>query len=183
MMNSSGLDERSRQFLVQLFEQTNGDPSMQASMYAVGESLGMDRDTSCRVAETLIGLQLAEIRTLSGGIGISSDGAEEVKGLMGGTSPTGTAPGKLSNQPIMDQIGCQAVQQVADEIKDQAGRLGLDFESLSALMADLKTLEAQLGSSRPKTAIIRECLRSLKEILGGSAESEILFKIKGLLGE
>jgi hypothetical protein len=39
-------------------------------MYDVGEGLGMDRDTSSRVAETLIGLQLVEIRTLSGGIGI-----------------------------------------------------------------------------------------------------------------
>jgi hypothetical protein len=182
-MNSGGLDERGQQFLIQLFEQTSGDPSVQASMYAVGESLGMDRDTSCRVAETLIGLQLVEIRTLSGGIGISPDGAEQVKGLIGATVLAGKSPGKLSDRPIMDQIGCQVVQQVAEEIKSQAGRLDLDFDDLSALMADLKTIDAQLGSSRPKTAIIRECLRSLKEILEGSAESEILVKIRGLLGD
>jgi hypothetical protein len=182
-MANSGIDEQGRQFLIQLFEQTNGDPSAQASMYAVGESLGMDRDTSCRVAETLMGLQLVEIRTLSGGIAICPDGAEEVKGLMGGTTPTATAPGKLSDQPIMDQIDCQAVQQVAEKIKSQTGRLGLDFDGLSALMADLKTIDAQLGSSRPKTAIIRECLCSLKEILGDSAESGIILNIRGLLGE
>ena len=182
-MTSSGLDEHSQQFLIQLFEQTRGDPSAQASMYEVGESLGMDRDTSCRVAETLMGLQLVEIRTLSGGIAICPDGAEQVKDLMGGTAPAGTAPGKLSNQPIMDQIGCQTVQQVAEEIKNQAGRLGLDFDGLSALMADLKTIDAQLGSTRPKTAIIRECLCSLEEILRDSAESEAPFKIRRLLGD
>ncbi len=182
-MNSSGLDEHSRQFLIQLFEQTNGDPSAQASMYEIGASLGMDRDTSCRVAETLIGLQLVEIRTLSGGIGISSDGADEIKGLIGGTPSAGKSPGKLSDHPLMDQIGCQAVQQVAEEIKRMAGSLGLDFDGLSTLMADLKTIDAQLGSSRPKTAITRECLRSLEETLAGSAESEILLKIRKLLGD
>jgi len=182
-MNSVGLDERGQQFLIQLFEQTSGDPSAQAPMYEVGESLGMDRDTSCRVAETLIGLQLVEIRTLSGSIGISSDGAEEVKGLIGGTAIAGKSSGKLGDRPIMDQIDCLAVQQVTEEIKGQIGRLGLDFDGLSALMADLKTIDAQLGSSRPKTAIIRECLRSLKEIFEESAESEILIKISGLLGD
>jgi hypothetical protein len=182
-MTINGLDERSQQFLVQLFEQTNGDLSAQASMYEIGESLGMDRDTSCRVAETLIGLQLVEIRTLSGGIGISSDGAEQVKDFIGDSTFAGKSASKLSDQPIMDQIGCQTVQQVAEEIKNQAGRLGLDFDDLSALMADLKTIDAQLGSSKPKTTIIRECLRSLKEILDSSAESEILVKVRGLLGE
>jgi hypothetical protein len=132
-MNNSELDERSRQFLIQLFEQTSGDPSAQASMYEVGESLGMDRDTSCRVAETLIGLQLVEIRTLSGGIGISSEGAEEVKGLIGGTTFAGKSADKLSDHPIMDQIGCQAVQQVALDIKSRAGGLGLDFDGLRRL--------------------------------------------------
>ena len=182
-MTTSGLDERSRQFLIQLFEQTNGDPSAQASMYAIGENLGMDRDTSCRVAENLIGLQLVEIRTLSGGIGISSDGAVEVKGLMGGTAPAGKLPGRLGDRPVLDPIDCQAVQQVAAEIKIRAGGLGLDFDGLSELMADLKTMDAQLGSRRPKTAIIRECLRSLKENLQASAENEIVVKIIGLLGE
>lgn len=182
-MNSSGLDEHCRQFLIQLFEQTNGDPSVKASMYEVGASLGMDRDTSCRVAETLIGLQLVEIRTLSGGIGIRSEGAEEIKDLIGDTAPAGKSLGKLSDRPLMDQIGCQAVQQVAEEIKGMAGRLGLDFDGLATLMADLKTIDAQLGSAKPKTGIIRECLRSLNETLEGSAESGIPVKIRKLLGE
>jgi hypothetical protein len=182
-MTNSELDERSRQFLVQLFERTQGDPSAQASMYAVGESLGMERDTSCRVAETLIGLQLVEIRTLSGGIGISPDGIAEVKGLLADTDLPGQSPGKLSDRPIMDPVGCRAVQQIVAEIKNQAGSIGLNFDQLSALTADLKTIEAQLGSSRPKTAIIRECLRSLKDTLEGSAASAIRARISGLLGD
>jgi hypothetical protein len=182
-MTSSELDEAGQQFLIQLFEQTSGDPSAQVSMYDIGEGLGLDRDTSSRVAETLIGLQLVEIRTLSGGIGISTEGANEVKLLTGGAPLADGSPGKLTDQPVMDTTSCRGVEQVAGELKNQAGNLGLDFDGLSELMADIKTIDAQLGSSRPKTAIIRECLRSLKEALEGSVENEILLKIKRLLRE
>ena len=182
-MNSSELDEIGQQFLIQLFEQTSGDSSAQVSMYDVGEALGLDRDASSRVAETLIGLQLAEIRTLSGGIGISTEGANEVKRLTGGVSPAAGSPGKLTEQPIMDPASCQGVEQAAGELKSQAGNLGLDYDGLSELMADLKPIDAQLGSSRPKTVIIRECLRSIKEVLEGVGNSESLAKIRTLLGE
>ncbi|MDH3884086.1 MAG: hypothetical protein OET63_07730 [Desulfobacterales bacterium] len=181
-MSNNELDEDGQQFLIQLFEQTRGDTSAQVSMYDVGNDLGLDRDTSSRVAETLMGLQLVEIRTLSGGIGISTEGADEVKRLMGGAATTGELHRKLTDQSIMDQISSQAVEQAAAELKIKAGNLGLDFEGLSELMADLKTIDAQLGSSRPKTAIIRECLYSLKETLEGLADNESLMKIKGLLG-
>jgi hypothetical protein len=182
-MNSSELDETGRQFLIQLFEQTGGDPSVQVSMYDVGEALGLDRDSSSRTAETLIGLQMVEIRTLSGGIGISTEGADEVKRLTGGATPADSTPNTLTDQRVMDSLSCQGVEQIAGELKIQAGNLGLDFDRLSELMADLKTIDAQLGSSQPKTAIIRECLSSIKEGLEGLVENEILLKIKRLLGE
>lgn len=182
-MTLSELDENGQQYLIQLFEQTNGDTAAQVSMYDVGEGLGMDHDASARVAETLIGFQLAEIRTLSGGIGISAEGAAEVKGLIGDALPTGGTPGQLSDQPIMDAPSCQTVEQVTDSLKCQTGNLGLDFDGLSEMMADLKTIDAQLDSSRPKTAIIRECLRSIKALLEVQPESESLLKVNGLLGE
>ncbi len=177
------LDDSGQQYLIQLFEQTNGDTATQVSMYDIGEGLGMDHDTSGRVAEALIGLQLVEIRTLSGGIGISAEGAAEVKSLMGGALSTGELPGQLNNQPIMDTQSCQAVEHVTDALKNQTGTLGLEFDGLSELMADLKTIDAQLGSSRPKTAIIRECLKSLKNLLKAQTESESLLRVKALLGE
>lgn len=182
-MTISELDETGQQFLIQLFDQTSGDSSTQVSMYDVGEGLGLDRDTSSRVAETLIGLQLVEIRTLSGGIGISTEGANEVKRLTGGVSHAGDSPSKLTDQPVMDSVSCECVEEAAGELKSRAGNLGLDFDGLSELMADLKTIDAQLGSSRPKTAIIRECLRSIKGVLEGAAEAEILAKIRTLLDE
>ncbi len=139
-MTISELDETGQQFLIQLFDQTSGDSSTQVSMYDVGEGLGLDRDTSSRVAETLIGLQLVEIRTLSGGIGISTEGANEVKRLTGGVSHAGDSPSKLTDQPVMDSVSCECVEETAGQLKSRAGNLGLDFDGLSELMADLKTL-------------------------------------------
>jgi len=182
-MTINELDESGQQFLIQLFEQTGGDSAAQVSMYDIGDGVGLDRDTSSRVAETLIGLQLVEIRTLSGGIGISAEGASEVSRLTGGRSSADGSPGKLTDQPVMDPISCRGAEQAAGELKSQAGNLGLDFEGLSELMADLKTIDAQLGSSRPKTAIIRECLRSIKEVLEGAGSGDSLLKVRGLLGE
>jgi hypothetical protein len=70
-----------------------------------------------------------------------------------------------------------------DHLKAQAGNLGLDFDTLSELMADVKTIAAQLASSRPKTAIIKECLRSLLGIVEKADDNENFAKIKALLGE
>ena len=182
-MTISELDETGQQFLIQLFGQTGGDSSLQVSMYDIGEGLGLDRDTSSRVAETLIGLQLGEIRTLSGGIGISTEGANEVKLLTGGVPAADGSPGKLTDQPVMDPVSCRGVEQAAGELKSRAGNLGLDFDGLSELMADLKTIDAQLDSSRTKTAIIRECLRSIKELLQGAGNGDSLSTVRALLGE
>ena len=102
---------------------------------------------------------------------------------MGGLSSAGGSTGALTDQSVMDPVSTQGVEQIAGELKSQAGNLGLDFDGLSELMADLKTIDAQLTSSRPKTAIIRECLRSIKGILEGVGKGDSLAKVRALLGE
>ncbi len=177
------IDETGRQFLLQLYQQTNGDPTVQASMYDLGEDLGLDRDASSRVAEQLIALQLVEIVTLAGGIAINADGLKEIQASFGDHTVAAETAAQLGSEPVLDQTRSQAVVQVVDQLKAQAGNLGLDFETLAGLMADLKTVDAQLGSPHPKTPIIRECLRSIKESLEGRGQDESLAKITGLLGE
>ena len=83
----------------------------------------------------------------------------------------------------MNSGGQQAVGQVVSELKNQTGSLGLDFDTLSELMADLKTLEAQLDSSRPKTAIIRECLRSVLGVMEKTQSRQIVDRLCKLVAE
>ena len=94
-MTDFEVDETGKQFLIQLFEQTRGDSSVQVSMYDVGGRMGLARDAASRAAEGLIGLQLVEIRTLSGGIGISAAGSEMVQELIRPLAPDAQASKKL----------------------------------------------------------------------------------------
>ena len=177
------IDEIGRKFLLQLYQQTNGDSTVQASMYDLGEELGLDRDASSRVAEQLIALQLVEIVTLAGGIAISNDGLKEIQASFGESAAAGETIAQLGNQPVLDQSRSQAVAGVIDQLKARAGNLGLEFERLAELMADLKTIDAQLDSPCPKTAIVRECLRSLTSLEGNQGAQESMKKIRALLGE
>jgi hypothetical protein len=182
-MTFNEVDETARQFLFQVFQQTDGETSVQVSMYDIGAALGLDRDAALKVAETLIASQMVEIRTLSGGIGISADGVAEIQQLFGDRIAPDDQIIQLGDEPILDKIRCQAVEELIASFKASAGKLGLDFDSLNELMADVKTMDAQLGSARPKADIIRECLRSLKSVLEKSSEHESLAKIRELLGE
>ena len=178
------VDENGKQFLIQLFEQTQGDTSVQVSMYDIGEQMGLDRDAASKVAQDLIGEQLVEIRTLSGGIGISDDGSTLVQKLIGVAAPSVDKPTKLGDDFVLNSVGRQAINQITAELKNQAGTLGLIFDSLTEFTADLQTIDAQMASSRPKTAILKECLRSIKFALKSSETSGDLNKrINVLLGD
>jgi hypothetical protein len=179
-MTSDDMDPAARQFLQSLFERTEGQSSRQVSMYELGEKLGLDREAAARTAQALMAAGLVEIRTLSGGIGISAEGAADVRSAPeaeGGAA----AAAPLGNNRILDPAACQAVERVCEEIKSQAGRLGLDFDTLTEVLADLKTITHQLGSSRPKTAIVREALRSLEGALKPFAGNPGLAAVRALI--
>jgi hypothetical protein len=180
-MTSGELDDLSRQFLLTLFEQTNGDAKVQVSMYDVGDLLGMDRDAASAVAQELMGLQLAEIRTLSGGIGISADGASRAQDIMGPVASGSSESANLGNGPVLTSGGQQSIDQIVMALKNQAGSLGLNYDALGELMADLNTMEAQLDSPKPKTEIMRECLRSILEVVKQTQERQITDRIQRLV--
>jgi len=181
-MTFDDMDEAGRQFLKNLFEQTGGQLSRQVSMYDVGAALGWERDAASRAAQDLMAAGLVEIRTLSGGIGISTDGAAMVQSTLG-SGKRSAAMARLGSSRIMDPAAGQAVERVCDDIKAQAGSLGLDVDTLAELMADLKTVADQLGSSRPKTAIVREGLRSLEGVLKRFAGNKNLAAVRALIGD
>ena len=181
-MTFADMDEAVRQFLKTLFEQTAGQSSRQVSMYDVGAALGWDRDAASRAAQDLMACGFVEIRTLSGGVGISADGAAVVQSALGSGNRDADMA-RLGSSRIMNQAACQAVERVCDDIKAQAGSLGLDFDTLAELMADLKTIAGQLGSPRPKTALVREGLRSLEGVLKRFAGNRSLASLRALIGD
>jgi len=55
-------------------------------------------------------------------------------------------------------------EQVILGIKIKTDILGLDYDTLEELLADLKRIDVQLTSSRPKTKILRECFQSIIDV-------------------
>jgi len=170
-----------RRFLLELFEQAGGETSAKVSMYAVGDSLGLDRQAASHIGENLMGLGLVEVRTLAGAIGMTHDGVSAARhhGAGGGG---GEDVVRLGNEEVMGESVQCAVAEVTGGLKCESGRLGLDFDPLSELVADLKTIDTQLMSPRPKTGIIRECLHSIRGVLGENKAGEWAARIDRLLG-
>jgi hypothetical protein len=182
-MTHTDAQETLNRFMVELYLQTQGDPSNTVSWYDIGEAIGLDRVGSSHNAEELIGTGLAEIKTLNGGISITADGITEAEllgaslGAAGGSAPT------LGDAPVLDDAGSHAVEQVTAVLKSQVGEKNLGFDSLSELMADLKSIDAQLSSTRPKTAVIRECFRSIMGVLKKANDADGAGRVKEFLGE
>ena len=180
-MGLDDIDEVARHFLSALLDMTEGDPSRQASMYKVGEAIGLDRDTASKTAELLLGEGLAEIKTLSGGIGISESAVSELKEIAGDRQ-TEDGVSALPLTPLLDSAAQRSIDIVVTNIKQYINELGLDFDAIAGLVADIRTIEAQLTSPTPKTAIIRECFVSLKLRTDNTNLDFIKDQIKSILG-
>jgi len=182
MFSLDDVKEKLPLFLVELYVQTQGDPSTTVSWFDIGETMGLDREASTRLAENLFGTGLAEIKTLSGGIGITAAGVAEAQ--QSGASITRKGdPGLVLGNTVLNEAACQAVERIVADLKSQIGEKRLDFDSLAELMADLKSIDAQMSSPNSKTAIIRECFRSIIGVLQKTGDTDSLIPLKTLLGD
>ncbi len=182
MIDSDALGDNEARLLKTLYEQTDGELSAQVSMYDLGEPLGMDRPTISRAAEELMSEGLVDIRTLAGAIGLTEAGRDRMAGAAegGGETSDGMA---LGDEPVLDAARRGSVETEVAGLKAGTSELGLSFEALSELAADLRTVDAQLASPRPKTAIVRECFRSIREILAEADAAGPEARVRTLLGE
>lgn len=172
-----------RAFLTAVHAHTEAAGASQTSMYAVGEALGMARQEAQRAAEHLIGLGLVEVRTLSGGIGLSDEGVAACLQIVGPEAGGHDAAACLGTGAILSEADRSLTDDMLTRLKYLAGDKSWAFEALTDLLADLRTIDAQLMSSRPKTAIITECFRSVQAILAGAGYKDVAQEVGCLLGE
>lgn len=120
-MTYTDKQETLNRFVVELYLQTQGDPSSTVSWYDIGETLGLDREGSSRSAEELIGTGRAEIKTLNGGISITADGIAEAELLGASLDVKGDSDAALGDAPVPDETGSHAAGQIASGLKSQLG--------------------------------------------------------------
>ena len=173
------LDEKTRAYLKRLVERTDGDSNRQVSMYDIGTEMDLDRNESRQIAERLMAEAFVEIRSLSGAIGITRLGLDAADELVRDATVSRET---LCSAAIMDETSVKLVEKTTSEIKSRCGNIGLEFDAVTEVIADLKSIDAQLFSPKPRTVIVREALSAIREILESAGERECSVKIGELLG-
>ena len=172
-------DHEGQTFLQELYNLTQGDTEAQVSMYDVGSNLGLEKSDAGALAEELIVEGLAELVSLSGGICITPEG---MKALNIHTDDTSSDGYRLSNDKILTETDRAAIVELIDIIRKNEVSTSVSLGVLEDVVIDLKTIDVQLLSSTPKTAIIRAVLTSLLDSFSTAGNHELSAKIEMLLG-
>jgi hypothetical protein len=157
-------NDQDTQFLLEVYRLTQGDGSIQVATTEVGAALGLNKDAAGRLSEECIGNGWLEIKTLSGGIGITPDGVAAARAA-GGQVPAADGRLTIGTGPIVLTDARMAVEFLINDIKQHLASVTTPYPQLEEMVMDLKTLEIQMCSPQPKTAIVREILRSLQDAL------------------
>lgn len=174
----SNMNDMAEQYLVELYRITNGDSTAQASMYDIGVNVGLDKEAAGKLAEDLIGQGFVEIRTLSGGIGITE------QGIATATADDNTATSGfdcLGNSVVLEASGRETIERLLDAVKAAIGQIDTPYPQMETLVVDIKTIEIQLLSPQPKTAVIRAVLYSLQETLTTVNETALANQIAKII--
>lgn len=172
------MDEPSLRFLLQLRKETGGDPSRAVSLYEVGLHLGWERPEALRAAENLMAEGLVEVRSLSGSIAISRAGLSAAEAEL--AAEVSAAPAlRLGPGPVLDGGLAPRLLELLAELRPRLASAAAELRG--EIEADLRTIEAQLGSPRPKTAILREAFRSMAENLGGAPADPWSARLRSLI--
>jgi hypothetical protein len=175
-MNFENPEEKA--YLYELYTLTGGDTDMQVSMHDVGSALGLDKTEASSMAEGLFIQGFAELKTLSGGIGITHQGLEalDIKVIQKNDGAL-----TLGMDIVLDEAGQRAMDLMLPELKTFISNAGQAWETLEEMVMDIKTIEVQMLSPGPKTQIIREILRSLYNNLKKSDSNELSARLEALL--
>lgn len=168
-----------RAFLQELYDRNQGDFNAQVSMYDIGDTLGIEHDTAAEIAQEMYIEGLAEMKTLSGGMGISRKGLESLNI----TVPVQVDEGRyqLGSGLVIEGTGREAVEQILADIRSEMDLSGAEFDILEAVVIDLKTIEVQMLSPHPKTGIVRESLRSIRDAFGKTDGASLKPKLDAMI--
>lgn len=183
-------------FLHRLYERTNGNYYALEDMWEVGADVGLTRDETELVMQYLDGEGLATHRAIGGAVAMTHSGVVEVeRALSKPDTPTHYFPPVINILHVQSMVGSQiqqgtsnstqtqsqsitqndlaAVQTLLTSLQQNLHSLGFTPETLAEAQAEIQTLEAQLRSTKPKSAILRESLRTLRNLVEGVASNAL----------
>ncbi len=163
-------------FLKELYNRAGGNFEIVISMYEIGKDLGIKEDESAELGQELFIEGLAEMKTLSGGMGITGKGIE----ALGMEAPLKHAAStfRLKKYEILDDNGEKAVHRLLDRIRADLDNKACPFELMEETVIALKTIEVQMLSPRPRSSIIMEIFNVLYQNLKNILHNDLRVELK-----
>lgn len=172
-------DAEVRDYLLEVYNQTQGDQEKQVAMQDVGLALGMDKDQAGALGQDLVVEGLVDLKTLAGGISLTSQGLEMLQ--KGGYITVSVKDSfQISGGPVINEADRQSIEKIVEKIKQAVSQKSAPFEDLEEIVVDLKTLEVYLLSPKPKTSIVRAIFNSLHDSLKRLDLNEVAMTLGGL---
>ena len=166
-------------FLQELYKRAEGDFEVQISMYDLGADLGLEQDEAATLGQDLFIEGLAEMKTLSGGMGITQKGLDSL-GI--DITPKNATQGlSLGSGPVLDDQEKIAVHELLDKLRTGLDSKAFPFDLIEEIIIDLKTIEVQMLSPNPKTLIIREIFKSISQKLQDRVPNELNLELKAII--
>jgi hypothetical protein len=171
--NMDAQSERVNTFLYELYRQVDNEEIPQVSMHSVGANLGLDKAEATALAEELMINDLVELKTLAGEITITPAGLEVLQehGLVAEKT---TKSCKLSGEVILTDGDQKIIQEFLTVVRLALAHGTPEYKQLEEAVIDIKTLEVQLLSPQPKTAIALAVFSSLKKSFQKNNHEHIL---------
>ena len=187
MLFIDNMDENSFNFMTKLVGKTGADTSIAVSMYEIGAELGLDKESSRRTAEDVIGRHLVEIKSLSGSVCLTDSGLEAAEKLgipvssLPDTGPGGDIAesvkvrGTDRELKILDPGAAAELRGLAAELVKTVAPSG-DNRAETTRAVDLSGLIAQLELDQPRAGVITELLLSLAAVTNDGPLREELIR-------
>ena len=172
----SSEDFSRQRFLQALYNRAEGDFDLQISMYDLGTDLGFEKDEAAAFAQELFIEGMAEMKTLSGGMGITQKGLKSL-----GIEITPKKEDNsfvLGSSPVLDEQGQKTVQELLNKIRTDLDSKAISFDLLEEIVIDLKTVEVQMLSPKPKTPIIRAVFKFIDQNLKGLVPQDLQLELQ-----
>jgi len=193
------------QFFHKVYEKTGGSEYKTCNMWTIGEELGFSRDETHDIQRYLTQETLIEPSGMGGSVKMSHYGIVEMEESL--TKPKeatehfppsiniiniGTMKNSLIQQNtsnstqviIINENQIKEIKPILTAIEASLDKLDLSQDLRSDLDAELKTIQNQLKSSKPKRNIMSTCFQSIKDILikagAGVLANELASRIDSL---
>lgn len=204
MSSIEEMREKRFQFLHELYVLSGADEAKAFDYYAVGTRLGFDHRLTNLIWQYLVAERLIREAGLGGEICITHRGIVEIEealthrdkatehfpalniiqvGQMIDSQIQQASP--AATQVLSREDTREELEELIESLKDCIDQLGLEHQRQTDLLAQIRTIDAQMSSSKPSRTIISESLgtarRILEEAAGGALAVGFIETIKGLL--